>query len=79
MPRIAPHALKCTEGVDIEKVVQGFLIDQGFDLQALGDCRRVETFEPGAIDACDAAPGERWHLPSGRHDQRGQRLCLPML
>ena len=56
-----PSALICTEGIEREEVVQEFLMNQGYDFDALGDCYGMASFGVGAIDACDGAPGVRWH------------------
>ncbi|MBE9180039.1 hypothetical protein IQ268_15825, partial [Oculatella sp. LEGE 06141] len=56
-----PTFLVCEDEVDMEEAVVNFLLDQGYGPEDLGDCRGVGSFASGAIDACDAAPGERWH------------------
>jgi len=59
--RTNPSALRCTEGVEMEEVVQEFLFNQGYGFDALGDCHGMASFGVGAINQCDGAPGVRWH------------------
>jgi Domain of unknown function (DUF4157) len=57
-----PSALSCDYTLaDRDEVVQDFLLQHGFDLDALGDCTGFSSFGPNTITACDGAPGEVWH------------------
>jgi len=57
-----PSALLCEEiGVDREEAAVNFLMNEGFDFDALGECTGVASFPIGAISACNGAPGERFH------------------
>lgn len=56
-----PEAVACEGFSDIEEVVVDFLMNEGYSYTDLGDCRGIESFDAGVIDACDGAPGERWH------------------
>jgi hypothetical protein len=65
------------ESADRDEVVQEFLMNQGFSFTALGDCRGIASFGGGVIDACDGAPGERWHCRvNGRSDEVSVFGCL---
>jgi hypothetical protein len=75
--RTHPYALICEGYQDREEVVVDFLMNQGYAFDALGDCWGVGSFEPGAIDACDGAPGERWHCRvKGTADEVSVFGCL---
>ena len=70
-----PYALTCEDYRDMETVVIEFLIEQGYSSNALGKCRFVGAFPAGVIDACEGAPGERWHcqvLGPPKPDRRGR-------
>jgi hypothetical protein len=34
---------------------------QGYSYESLGDCEALSSTKPGAIDACNGAPGESFH------------------
>jgi hypothetical protein len=73
-----PFALICEDPpMDRDEVVVDFLINQGRDFSDLGDCRGIDSFGPGEIDACDGAPGERWHCRiNGTNDEVSVFACL---
>jgi hypothetical protein len=56
-----PHALTCSEYSDRDETVVEFLMSQGLSHHDLLGCEGVASFAPRSIDACDGAPGERWH------------------
>jgi Domain of unknown function (DUF4157) len=58
-----PYALICSEMIDLEEVVMSFLLTQGISFTDIVviQCQGVGSFGPGAIDACEGAPGEIWH------------------
>lgn len=66
--QLHPSALDCDDiaSTDIEEVAIDFLVNQGYSFEDLGDCRGIESFPSGAIDACMGAPGERWHCRVNR-------------
>jgi hypothetical protein len=72
-----PGAGVCDGFSDVYEAVQDFLMNEGYNFNALGDCRQVGTFGPGAIDACSGAPGIRWHCSvSGTSDEVSVFGCL---
>jgi hypothetical protein len=64
--RTHPYALICDDYRDMEEVVVEFLMRYGYSFEDLGACQGVDSFGEGAIDACDSAPGERWHCRVNR-------------
>ncbi|HEY5961454.1 MAG TPA: DUF4157 domain-containing protein, partial [Polyangiaceae bacterium] len=57
-----PYANVCDYVLaDREEVVIAKLMEEGYSYSDLGECKGVGSFAPGAINACDGAPGERWH------------------
>jgi hypothetical protein len=75
--QLNPGALPCTESSDRDEVVVDFLINQGYPFDAIGDCRGVNSFAPGAISACAGAPGEVWHCRvNGTSDEVSVFGCL---
>lgn len=70
-----PYALTCEDYRDMEEVVIEFLDREGYSYEDLGECYFVEEFPAGVIEACDGAPGERWHcrvLGPPKPDRRGR-------
>lgn len=75
--RTHPYALICEGYQDREEVVVDFLMNEGYDFDALRDCWGLDSFGPDAIDACDGAPGERWHCSvKGMADEVSVFGCL---
>ena len=74
-----PSALTCTEGVDMEEVAQEFLMNQGYDLNALGDCRGIGELRRGRNRRVRWRAGRTLALSGERDGGRGQRLWLPVL
>ncbi|MBD0325584.1 MAG: DUF4157 domain-containing protein [Pyrinomonadaceae bacterium] len=63
-----PYALVCEDYADIEEVAVEFLMSQGYSYFDLGNCWGVGSFGSDEIDACDGAPGERWHCSVGEEE-----------
>jgi hypothetical protein len=64
--RMHPYALICDDYRDMEEVVVELIMRYGYGFEDLGACQGVGSFGEGAIDACDGAPGERWHCRVNR-------------
>jgi hypothetical protein len=64
-----PSALVCSgESLDREQRVRRFVEQNGITVSSLKFVK-VGSFGVGEIDACDGAPGERWHATvNGRRD-----------
>lgn len=60
-----PTFLSCEDEIDKEEILVDFLMREGYSFDDLYDCQGIDSFSSGAIDACDGAPGERWHCRSG--------------
>ena len=72
-----PSALPCTTGVSMEEVATLRLMDEGYEHDDLGDCRKMSSFGPGKIDDCGGAPGESWHCRiNGTADELSIFGCL---